>query len=148
MCSLKVKGLAVLLQLTRIHHLLCIRARSFGAIPEWEYTEFAGILFFWHLLWFRNEQNSIPSILLPIDWRNSSLFVIDRIVGNGVLLAIFVCLSGKLCTQTCSISLPYFLSHQLFCFQNSTKSVLLGIDILYVSYRNTNRRNSPKRMCP
>ena len=43
------------------------------------------------------------------------------------------------------------LSRQLFCFQNSTKFLCVWIDILYVLlflYRNKNRRNSPKRMCP
>ena len=37
-----------------------------GSIPEWKYTELAVIVFFWDLFWFWNEQNSNPSILLPI----------------------------------------------------------------------------------
>ena len=57
----------------------------------------------------------------------------DRIADNRFLLAIFAHLSaGKLRTHTSSVSSPYFLSRQLFCFQHNTKSVLLGIDILYV----------------
>ena len=77
------------------------------------------------------------------------MFGIDRIVGNHVRLAIFACLStGKLRTETSSVS--SFVTSATFCFQNSTKSVLLGIDILYVLlsvlYRNKNRRNSPKTM--
>ena len=41
--------------------------------------------------------------------------------------------------------------HANCCFQNITKSFLLGIDILYVLlflFRNRNRWNSPKRTCP
>ena len=65
-----------------------LRARSFGTIPEWEYTELTVIVFFWDLFWFRNEQNSI--LLSGADWRNrrnSGLLGIDRIAGNRVLLA-------------------------------------------------------------
>ena len=32
-----------------------LRTRSFGTIPEWEYTELVVIVFFWDLFWFRNE---------------------------------------------------------------------------------------------
>ena len=48
-----------------------------------------------------NIQNRIDGIEL-------SLFGIDRIVGNRVLLTIFACLLvGKLCTKISSVSSPY-----------------------------------------
>ena len=73
------------------------RARPFGTIPQWEYTELAVTVFFWDLFWFRNERNR----------RNSGLFGIHRIAGNRVLLAIVArLLAGKLRTQTSSVSSP------------------------------------------
>ena len=44
-------------------HCIILRARSFGTIPEWEYSEF---VFFWEVFRFRNERDIIPFILLPI----------------------------------------------------------------------------------
>ena len=43
-----------------------LRARSFGTIPEWEYSEETVFVFFWELFRFRDERNIFPFILLPI----------------------------------------------------------------------------------
>ena len=59
-------------------------------------------MFFWDLFWFRNERNSIPSILLSI--------------------AIFArLLAGK--SRTLGLIAFISLSRQLFCFQNTTQSL-------------------------
>ena len=69
---------------------------------------------------------------------NSGLF---RIASNRVLLAIFTCLStGKWHTQTSSVSSPWFLSRQLFCFQNSTNSFFWELIFCMFCYSYTRIR--------
>ena len=72
----------------------------------------------------QNEDNAIPFILLQIaEWMNSIL-------------------AGKL-----HVRAGLFWSRQLFCFQNSARSVLLGTDILcillFLPWKR-NEQNSPK----